>query len=246
MRHIESNSCTEISVKEFEEQRAKKQVLRAQFQNALSSDPYVLTREQFISEAGSVAGGVALDDSAPGFPDDILDDAQIGSHIGSHVNKMGTMDRPSHPGNITNSEKWPKLGATKSDNSQIKQDAEEINLMDVLTLGNGDEKNEEADKVPPMSKQFFPQQPSIASHMEPDKVSLAASYSWKDPEGINKSGSVGASNCSDTSQYDARKFFDPFQSRYVCPSKSCNRQFATEKEFNAHLLTDAHVGGPAR
>ena len=255
MTHVETNQCKGIEVKEFEEQRAKKQVLKAHFEQGLSSDPYILHKLANGSQFGSEAGGVRLGSIAKGFPpDEGPNDSELGSYLSRHESCMSTTERPALPGKITNRENWPKLSGSSS--NKVSNDADngndpEEDLLDMENLSVTDKRVNNYADASNISKPPASVHRSVITDAASETPSWHAERAgWKNGKyqgnASSAAGSTHTTNHTDISEYDARKFFDPFAARYLCPAEHCDRQFATEKEFNNHLLTGSHVGGYAR
>lgn len=254
MTHVETNQCKGIDVKEFEEQRAKKQVLKAHFEQGLSSDPYILHKLANGSHFGSETG-VRLGSIAKGFPPDkAMEDSELGSYKTRHETRMSAIDRPALPGKITNHENWPKVSDIPSNAGANNFSDGNESVEDLMDLGNPSITNNEPNtgaRSSTTSKGKASIRPALTTHAASETPSWHAEQAgWKDGKYKGKAASVAGSNLtanySDISEYDARKFFDPFAARYLCPAEHCDGQFETEKDFNNHLLTGSHVGGYAR
>ena len=274
MYHIEKNDCKVIIAEEFEAQRAKKQVLKAQFEKSLASDQYTLYRGGVSSQVGSQwsseAGGQSVRSSK-------MNDRDIGEHLERATDmfqQAGCTSRttaaielfPTLPGSATASRDTTTTKFFSGSTGTAKDPLSERSLLDFDELEISDTRDKEH-KVS-QARPFIPSvlQSTFSSnnnndndsrdHPAWDRASKNAFAADNDDKistwsasgvggGLAANSSGGGSNYSNLSAYDVNKFFNPIEGKYVCPADHCDSQFETAKEFDTHLTSIAHIGGSA-
>lgn len=252
MAHVEKNECQNIDAEHFDQQRAKRQVLKAHFENALGIDPYTLHRPFGYSVSG-VSGGASEDGGVTlgtdfGDRSEDMDDVSIGQHMARYQDLSEENDRPALPGKITASEGWPVLPGSEIEKGMSfnsnetdwpsKYGKNEQHLIDLKASNNPETQTNSMREslFPETSEQNFKQKyysPRPSVHVSESANSLR---SGPPPSHVG-------SAYTNLSSYDVNKFLDPFTARYVCPLQHCQQDFKTPKEFNSHLLSVNHVGG---
>lgn len=149
-----------IKQEEFEEQRAKKQILKAHFEVGLSSDPYVISSSTITRPSSDVGGSrsTSLLQYAKDIPqdaeDDNMDDGQLAVYLATEGDKMDKIERTSHPGKITDENKWPSLtGGTKDvhPGKEKHKTLDADSLMDLQDLSLHNAKSTRAGTTDPPS-----------------------------------------------------------------------------------------------
>ncbi|KAJ9613211.1 hypothetical protein H2200_003153 [Cladophialophora chaetospira] len=269
MFHIEQDECSVIGVRDFQMQRAERQIQKDAWEAEV--DPFGLT--QTARNHNSIINTNA--------GDDLLE----GDQAGRPVQSLNNVSRG--PGSLASQAQYPPLAQSQVSTGLNGRPAAQPSILGARTSSNLIDLNEPAKAMSVLNinqQSWGFQQPALQQPQYADDPRIKNWVNSVNSATLppNENGSDVASPyenkripsdlssplpastqalpnqsaphqhiirmpahsiVSTTTQLEVEKYWDPIRQVYGCPTTKCKREFSSEGEFRKHLLSSNHIGG---